>query len=163
MRFLRFLLWLVAIGAASLWFIGFANRFQGFACVRVTHTCSSDDLRLQWHVLLWLAPPVCLVSLWLLRTSGRSSARFQRSPARAVSQRQAVPQGAQFKPAPMLVEGLALAILSIPWLLLPAIKPGLLAVSATTSVISVVAASVLGVGLLGLWFTELWKSHQLLP
>jgi hypothetical protein len=105
MRFLRFLLWLLAIGAASLWFIGFANRFQGFACVRVTHTCSSDDLRLQWHVLLWLAPPICLACLWLLRTSGRSSARFQRSPSRPVAQRQAVPQGAQFTPAPMTLDG----------------------------------------------------------
>jgi hypothetical protein len=61
------------------------------------------------------------------------------------------------------VEGLALAILSIPWLLLPAIKPGLLAVSSTTSVVSVAAASVIGLGLLGLWVTDLWKSHQLLP
>lgn len=61
------------------------------------------------------------------------------------------------------VEGSALAVLSIPWLLLPAVEPGLLAVSSTTSTASVAAAFVIGVGLLGLWFTDLLKSRQLLP
>lgn len=105
MRFLRYLLWLVAIGAASIWFIGFANRFQGFACVRVTHTCSSNDLRIQWHVMLWLAPLVILVTLWLLKVSSHPGAHSQRSPARAVAQRQPVPQGVQRKQPATLVDG----------------------------------------------------------
>jgi hypothetical protein len=87
MRFLRCLLLVIALGAASLWFVGFARGFRGFTCVRVSHTCTSQDLRLQGHVVLWLAPLVCIVSLLLLGVSWHSRFRFQTSSKRAVAQR----------------------------------------------------------------------------
>lgn len=92
MRFLRFLFWLVAIGAASVWFIGFAHGFRGFTCVRVSHACTPQDLRFQWHVVLWLAPPVCLVSVWILKVSRYSRFRFQTPTRRPVAQRKRLTQ-----------------------------------------------------------------------
>ena len=88
MRSLRFLLWVIALGGASVWFIGFAHGFRGFTCVRVSHTCTSQDLRLQGHVVLWLAPLVCIVSLLLLGVSRRSRFRFRTSSRRTVTRRQ---------------------------------------------------------------------------
>ena len=105
MRFLRFLLWLVAIGAAFAWFIGFAHGFRGFTCVRVSHSCNPQDLRFQWHVVLWLAPLMSLVSVWLLNVSRHSRFRFQPSTKRPVAQRQPVPrQGAQLERPASLVD-----------------------------------------------------------
>jgi hypothetical protein len=56
--------------------------------------------------------------------------------------------------------GSALALLAIPWLLFPMAEPGPLTVSTTTSALSVAAACAISVGLLGLWFSDLWKVHE---
>jgi hypothetical protein len=89
MRSLRFLLWLVAIGAIGVWFFALFHGFKGFYCVREAgHTCTSDDLRFQGHVVVWLAPLVCLVSLWLVRVSKHYSFRFRHFTKRPVAQRQ---------------------------------------------------------------------------
>ncbi len=61
------------------------------------------------------------------------------------------------------VPGSALALLAIPWLLFPAVEPGPLAVSTTTSALSVAAACVISLGLLGLWSSDLSKAHESLP
>jgi hypothetical protein len=60
------------------------------------------------------------------------------------------------------VYGSALALLAIPWLLVPTVDPGPLAVSTTTSALSVAAACAISVGLIGVWFSDLLKSHETL-
>jgi len=87
MRYMRFVLWLVAIGAAGIWFIALTHGFKGFYCVTTDHTCTSQDLRLQWHVVLWLAPMVLLVSLLLVRVSKHYRIRYQQFIKRPVAQR----------------------------------------------------------------------------
>ena len=89
MRCLRFLLWLVAIGAAGVWSIALVQGFKGFYCVRKAgHACTSHDLRVQGHVVVWLAPLVFLVSLWLVRVSKHYRFRFQQFTRRPGAQRQ---------------------------------------------------------------------------
>lgn len=96
MRFLRLLLWLVAIGAASCWFIGLAHGFNGFYCLKTDPTCTSQDLRFQGHVVLWVAPVVFFVSLALVRVFKHSGFRIQHSSARSVARQQPLaPQAAQ--------------------------------------------------------------------
>ncbi len=55
------------------------------------------------------------------------------------------------------VQGSGLALLAIPWLLVPIVEPGPLALS---SALSVAALCAISVGLLGLWFSDLWKAHE---
>jgi hypothetical protein len=87
MRYLRFLLWLVAIGAAGVWSIALVHGFKGFYCVKQAgHTCTSHDLRFQGHVVLWLAPLVFLLSLWLVRASKHYRFRVRQSTQRPVAQ-----------------------------------------------------------------------------
>jgi hypothetical protein len=108
MRYLRLLLWLVAIGAATSWFIGLAHGFNGFYCVKTDPTCTSQDLRFQGHVVLWLAPLVFFVCLALEGVFRHSGLRFQHSTPRSVGRQQAmVPQTAQLaRPsAPGLSDG----------------------------------------------------------
>jgi hypothetical protein len=101
MRYLRLLLWLVAIGAASCWFIGLAHRFNGFYCLKTDPTCTPQDLRFQGHVVLWLAPLVFFVSLALVRVFKHSGSRFQHSSARPPARRQPLaPQAARPAPPP---------------------------------------------------------------
>ena len=88
MRYVRFLLWLIAIGAAGVWFIALTHGFKGFYCVKADHTCTSQDLRLQWHVVLWLAPLVFLVSLLLASVFKHYRFRFQQFTKRPLAQRQ---------------------------------------------------------------------------
>jgi hypothetical protein len=89
MRFLRFMLWFVAIGAAVVWLIGYVREFRGFTCVELSHTCSnSQDLRFQWHVVLWVAPLVSLVSVGLLMVSRHSRSGLPPGTKRPVAQRQ---------------------------------------------------------------------------
>jgi hypothetical protein len=59
--------------------------------------------------------------------------------------------------------GSASALLAIPWLLLPAVDAGPLTVSTTISPFAVAAVCAIGVGLLGVWASDLWKSHRTLP
>jgi hypothetical protein len=92
MRFLRFLLWVVAIGAAGVWFIGLLHGFEGYTCVRTSHTCTSQDLRFQGHVVVWLAPLVFVVSLWLVRVSKHYTFRFKQYAERPVAQPQPLRQ-----------------------------------------------------------------------
>ena len=99
MRYVRFLLWLVAIGAAGVWLIGLAHGFKGFTCVKTGHACTARDLRFQGHVVVWLAPLVFLVSLWLVRVSKHYRFRFKQYAKRPVAQRQPLPQqGTQLAP-----------------------------------------------------------------
>lgn len=58
------------------------------------------------------------------------------------------------------VQGSALALLAIPWLLVPVVEPGRLALSTTISELGVAATCVISVGLVGLWFSDLWKGHE---
>jgi hypothetical protein len=89
MRYLRFLLWLVAIGAAGVWSIALLHGFKGFYCVqKAGHTCTSHDLRFQGHVVVWLAPLVFLVSLWLVRVSKHYRFRVRQFTKRPVAQGQ---------------------------------------------------------------------------
>jgi hypothetical protein len=92
MRYLRFLLWLVAIGAAGVWSIGLVHGFKGFYCVKTGHTCASQDLRFQGHVVLWLAPLVFFVSLWLVKVSKHYRFRFRQITKRPGAQRQPLRQ-----------------------------------------------------------------------
>jgi hypothetical protein len=93
MRYLRFLLWLVAAGAAGVWSIALVHGFKGFYCVkRAGNTCTSHDIRFQWHVVLWLAPLVFLVSLWLVRVSKRYRFRVRQVTKRQVAQGQSLRQ-----------------------------------------------------------------------
>lgn len=92
MRYLRFLLWLVAIGAAGVWSIALAHGFRSFYCVKTSQTCTSQDLRLQGHVVLWLAPLVFLVSLSLVRVSKHYRFRFRLFTTQPLAQRQPLPQ-----------------------------------------------------------------------
>jgi hypothetical protein len=94
MRFVRFLLWLVAIGAAGIWFVGLAHGFKGFTCVKAGHACTTRDLRFQGHVVVWLAPLVFVVSLCLVRVSKHYRFRFQQYSKRPVAQRQPLTQQA---------------------------------------------------------------------
>ena len=94
MRYPRMLLWLVAIGAVGVWSIGLVHGFKSFYCVKTGHTCTSQDLRLQGHVVLWLAPLVFLVSLWLVRVSKHYRFRFRQFTKRPVAQRQPLRQPA---------------------------------------------------------------------
>lgn len=71
MRFLRTALWIVAIGAVAIWVLGLAHGFKGVYCFNSTHTCTSQDLEFQGHVVVWLAPVVFVVSIWLLRAIKR--------------------------------------------------------------------------------------------
>jgi hypothetical protein len=59
-----------------------------------------------------------------------------------------------------VVQGSALALLAIPWLLVSIVDPGPLAISTTVSALSVAATCAIGVGLVGLWFSDLWKVHE---
>jgi hypothetical protein len=94
MRYLRFLLWLVAVAAAAIWFLGLAHGFRGFTCVQTGHTCKSHDLRLQGHLVVWLAPLVLIASLWLVRVSKRYEFRFQQYSRRPAEQREPLQQQA---------------------------------------------------------------------
>ena len=95
MRFLRILLGLIALGAAALWLIDLVHGFQGFSCVKTGRTCTSLDLRLQGHVVLWLAPLVFFVCVWLERKVSRNHrSQFQRSTARHEARGQSSPQQA---------------------------------------------------------------------
>ena len=92
MRYLRFLLWLVAIGMAGVWSIGLVHGFKGFYCVKTGHTCTSQDFRFQGHVVLWFAPLVFLASLSLVRVSKHYRFRFRQFTKRPVAQRQPLRQ-----------------------------------------------------------------------
>jgi hypothetical protein len=62
------------------------------------------------------------------------------------------------------VTGSAIALLTAPWLLIPAASTGLLAEPPTSiSPLAVAAACAIGIGLLGAWASDLWKSHRTLP
>lgn len=99
MRFLRFLLWLVAIGAAGVWLFGLAHGFKGFTCIQTGHTCKAHDPRLQGHLMVWLAPLVFLASIGLMRVSKHYSFRFQQFAKRPAAQRQPLlQQAAQLAP-----------------------------------------------------------------
>jgi len=61
------------------------------------------------------------------------------------------------------VTGSAIALLATPWLLLPAGNAGLLTAPTTITPLAVAAVCAIGVGLLGVWASDLWKSHRTLP
>ncbi len=71
MRLARTALWIVAIGAAGIWLLGLAHGFKGVYCFNSTHTCTSQDIEFHGNVVVWLAPVVFVVSLWLLRVIRR--------------------------------------------------------------------------------------------
>ena len=109
MRYLRFLLWLVAIGAAGVWSIALVHGFKGFYCVKTGHTCTSHDLRFQGHVVLWLAPLVFLLSLWLVRASKHYRFRIRQSTQRPVAQGQPLGSGPpRWHYRPLLVSAMIL-------------------------------------------------------
>jgi hypothetical protein len=56
--------------------------------------------------------------------------------------------------------GSGLALLAIPWLLLPVADPGPVALTSTVSALSVAAVCVIGLGLVGLWLSERRMSHE---
>jgi hypothetical protein len=61
------------------------------------------------------------------------------------------------------VTGSAIALLAAPWLLLPAANTGPFTAPTTVTPLAVAAACAIGVGLLGVWASDLWKSHRTLP
>ena len=61
------------------------------------------------------------------------------------------------------MQGSAIAVLAIPWLLLPVIKPALPGFPTRTPTILVAVACFIGAGLLALWVSDLWRSRDLLP
>lgn len=61
------------------------------------------------------------------------------------------------------VTGSAIALLATPWLLLPAGDAGPLTAPTTVSPIAVAAFCAIGAGLLGVWASDLWKSHRTFP
>lgn len=62
------------------------------------------------------------------------------------------------------VTGSAIALLTAPWLLIPAASTGPLAAPPTSiTPLAVAAVCAIGVGLLGVWASDLWKSHRTLP
>ena len=61
------------------------------------------------------------------------------------------------------VTGSAIALLATPWLVLPAANTGPFAAPTTIAPLAVAAACAIGVGLLGVWASDLWKSHRTLP
>ena len=58
------------------------------------------------------------------------------------------------------VQGSALALLAIPWLLVPIVDPGPFALSATASAVSVAAICVVSVGLVALLFSVRQMGHE---
>jgi hypothetical protein len=94
MRFLRILLWLVALAAAGIWFLGLAHGFRGFTCVQTGHTCKAHDLRLRGHLVVWVAPLALIASLWLVRISKGYTFRFQQYTKRPAPQRESLRQPA---------------------------------------------------------------------
>jgi hypothetical protein len=60
-----------------------------------------------------------------------------------------------------LIVGTALAVLSVPWLLAPALTPNPFQISTATSTLSIAAGCAIGVGLLGAWCSVLWKAREL--
>ena len=66
MRLLRFVLWLVLVGAVVIWVDGLAHGFKGTYCFNSSGTCTSSDIQFPGHVVVWLAPVVAIVALWLL-------------------------------------------------------------------------------------------------
>jgi hypothetical protein len=61
------------------------------------------------------------------------------------------------------VTGLAIALLATPWLLLPAANTGPFTATTTITPLAIAAVCAIGVGLLGVWASDLWKSHRTLP
>ncbi len=61
------------------------------------------------------------------------------------------------------VTGSAIALLATPWLLLPAANTGPFTAHTTISSLAVAAVCAIAVGLLGVWASDLWKSHRTLP
>jgi len=61
----------VALGAAGVWLLGLAHGFKGVYCFNSTHTCTSQDIEFQGHVVVWLAPIVFVACLLLLRAIKR--------------------------------------------------------------------------------------------
>ena len=59
-----------------------------------------------------------------------------------------------------LVQGSALALLAIPWLLVSVVDPGPLGLSTTISALAAVATGAISVGLVGLWCADLWKVRE---
>lgn len=59
-----------------------------------------------------------------------------------------------------LALGSALALLSVPWLLVPVLTPALY-ISHTTVELSMAVGCVIAVGLLGLWCSVLWRRREL--
>jgi hypothetical protein len=57
------------------------------------------------------------------------------------------------------IQGSALALLAIPWLFVPIVDPGLLALSATVSAVSVAAICFISVGLVSLWLSDRVMGH----
>ena len=57
-------------------------------------------------------------------------------------------------------QGAALALLAIPWLLVPVVDPGVLALSATLSAASIAASCLISLGLLGLLFSDRAMGHE---
>jgi hypothetical protein len=58
-----------------------------------------------------------------------------------------------------VVLGSALALLAVPWLVFAAVGHGPARVSATTSVVAVALACMVGVGLLAVWVSDVSKAH----
>ena len=71
MRLVRRLLWIVAIGAAAIRVLGLAHGFKGVYCFNSTHTCTSQDIEFHGNVVVWLAPLVIVICLWLSRAIKR--------------------------------------------------------------------------------------------
>lgn len=67
---------------------------------------------------------------------------------------------ALFLAARRWVQGGALALLAMPWLLFPAVHSGALPVSTAPSTLSIAAACAIGVGLLGVWLSDLRDSRE---
>jgi len=61
------------------------------------------------------------------------------------------------------VTGFAIALLCTPWLLIPAASTGLLTAPTRITPLAVAAVCAIGIGLLGVWAADLWKSQRTLP
>ena len=79
-----------------VWSIALVHGFKVFYCVKQAgHTFTSHDLEFRGHAVLWLAPLVVLLSLWLVRASKhyrfwiRQSTRRPVAPGQPLGQRTA--------------------------------------------------------------------------
>lgn len=63
----RFVLGVVAVGAAILWIIAATQGFSGAYCFQSSGNCSAtSNVTIQWDTVLWVGPVVFVIALAFL-------------------------------------------------------------------------------------------------